>query len=178
MENFYITIENNEDRIELLVADSNTVDKPEVIESIERNREGLNFLKRSIVPLRDALYTLKSMQDDEEFTEIDKSNYIFFTRLHQKCLEILDQIDYDMYSLESASNVFFSSQSQRMNQIMKTLTIFSAIFLPLTFIAGVYGMNFDYMPELRSRNAYFIVLGGMFVIAVVMIAYFKRKKWF
>ena len=178
MENFYITIESNEDRIEALVADSNNVEKPDVLESIERNRENLNFMKRSIVPLRDALYTLKSMQDDESFTEIQKSNYIFFTRLHQKCLEILDQIEYDMYSLESASNVFFSSQNQRMNQIMKTLTILSAIFLPLTFIVGLYGMNFDYMPELRSRNGYYIVLAAMFTISMAMVIYFKRKKWF
>lgn len=178
MENFFITIENNEDKIEALIVDSNDNEGMEILELIEKNRENLNFLKRSIVPLRDALYTLKSMQDDDEFTEIEKSNYIFFTRLHQKSLELLDQIEYDMNSLESASNVFFSSQNQRMNQIMKTLTIFSVIFMPLTFIVGVYGMNFDNMPELRSTNGYYIVLAAMFVIAVGMVIYFRRKKWF
>ena len=61
---------------------------------------------------------------------------------------------------------------------MKTLTIFSVIFMPLTFIVGVYGMNFDNMPELRTENGYFVVLGVMFVTVIGMVFYFKRKKWF
>src|SRR5690606_37876326 len=125
MENFFITIENHEDKIEALLIESKTNSKPEILERIEKNRENLNFLKRSVVPLRDALFNLKIKQEDESYIGIEKINYSYFTRLHQKSLEILDQIDYDMNSLESASNVFFSSQTQRTNQIMKTLTIFS-----------------------------------------------------
>ena len=91
---------------------------------------------------------------------------------------MLDQVDYDLTSLESASNFHFSAQSQRMNQIMKTLTIFSVIFMPLTFIVGVYGMNFDNMPELRTENGYYWVLGGMAFITICMTIYFKKKDWF
>lgn len=178
MENFYITLENYEDRIEKLLAESKTNDRSEVLEKIEKNRENLNFLKRSILPLRDALYNLKGFQDEGIYDNIEKSNYTFFARLHQKSLELLDQTEADMNALESVSNIFFSSQSQRMNQIMKTLTIFSVIFMPLTFIVGIYGMNFDNMPELRSENGYFIVLGVMFLTVVGMVYYFKRKKWF
>jgi len=83
-----------------------------------------------------------------------------------------------MSSLESASNFYFSEQSRKMNEIMKTLTIISAIFIPLTFIVGVYGMNFDYMPELRSRNGYFIVMGSMFLLVIALIIYFKKRRWF
>ncbi len=178
IENFFITIETGEDKIEQLLTASKVGSKTEILERIERSREQFNFLKRSIIPLRDAIYSLKSKQEDESFTVINKSSYSYFARLHQKCLEILDQIDYDMSSLESASNVFFSSQSQRMNQIMKTLTIFSVIFMPLTFIVGVYGMNFEVMPELRDPNGYFKIWIIMIVIAIGMTVYFRRKKWF
>jgi magnesium transporter len=175
MENFYITIEFYEDQIEELMIEAKTSDKPDVLVRIEKNRENINFLKRSILPLRDALFNLKT---EHEFAGIEKANYSFFGRLHQKALEILEQIEYDMNTLDSASSFYFSSQSHRMNEIMKILTAVSVIFMPLTFIVGVYGMNFDVMPELRFKYSYFIVLGGMFVIVVGMVIYFKKKKWF
>lgn len=178
MENFYITIEFYEDLIEELLIESKTNDQPDVLVRIEKNRENLNFLKRSILPLRDALFSLKSEHDEADYDGIDKSNYGFFARLHQKALEILEQIEYDMNTLDSASNFYFSSQSHRMNQIMKILTAVSVIFMPLTFIVGVYGMNFDVMPELRWKYGYFLVLVVMFVSVVGMVFYFKKKKWF
>lgn len=178
MENFYITLENYEDKIEDLVIVTKTSYKSDILAEIEKCRENLNFLKRSIIPLRDALFNLKNSTDSNHFDFIEQQNTSFFIRLHQKSLEVLEQIDYDMNVLESASSLFFSSQSQRMNQIMKTLTIFSVIFMPLTFIVGVYGMNFKYMPELEYKSAYFIVLGVMFLTVIGMVYYFKRKHWF
>lgn len=177
MENFFITIENYENAVENLLVEAKNNHRSIVLENIERERENLNFLKRAIVPLRDALFILKSGREDE-LALIEKSNYAFFERLYQKSLEILEQIDYDLKSLESASNIFFSMQSQRMNQIMKTLTIFSVIFMPLTFIVGVYGMNFKFMPELEMKYGYFSVLGIMFFTVIGMVYYFKRKHWF
>jgi magnesium transporter len=178
IENFFITIENYEVDIEKLLIDAQKAHRSEFLSLIEQQRESLNYLKRAILPLRDALYTLKSIKDDDEFDGIEKANYTFFARLHQKSLEILEQIEYDSNTLESASNIFYSSQAQKMNQIMKTLTIFSVIFMPLTFIVGVYGMNFENMPELKTENGYFVVLGIMFVTVVGMVYYFRRKKWF
>lgn len=178
MENFYITIENYEDRIEALMVEAKSNHRQDVLVRIENNRENLNYLKRAIIPLRDALFSLKSFQDDNEYDGIEAANYTFFARLHQKCLELLEQIDYDLNSLDSASHFHFSAQSQRMNEIMKTLTVVSVIFMPLTFIVGVYGMNFDHMPELRWYYGYFEVLALMFVLVIGMLAYFKKKKWF
>ncbi len=177
MENFFVTIENYENGIEVLLVESKSAYKSTFLERIEKEREDLNFLKRSIVPLRDAMYNLKHGNETENKI-VANANVVFFERLHQKSLELLEQIDYDMKSLDSASNLFFSSQSQRMNQIMKTLTIFSVIFMPLTFIVGVYGMNFKNMPELEMQNGYYMTLAVMFLIAVVMVIYFKRKHWF
>jgi magnesium transporter len=178
MENFFITIEYYEDRIEELMIEAKTSDKPTVLVQIEKNRENLNFLKRSILPLRDALFNLKSIHEDDDYDGIEKANYTFFARLHQKSLELLDQIEYDMNTLDSASNFYFSSQSHRMNEIMKILTAVSVIFMPLTFVVGVYGMNFEFMPELKYEYGYYTVVAIMFLITIGMVMYFKRKKWF
>ncbi len=178
MENFYITIENEEDRVEALIDISKTSTKPEILEQIEKHRDNYNFLKRSIIPLRDSLYSIKSMKEDNVFNAIEHDNYSFFTRLHQKCLELLEQIEYDLTSLDSASSFYFSTQSHKMNEVMKTLTVVSVFFMPLTFIVGVYGMNFDNMPELHWKYGYFIIIGFMFILLLGMIYYFKKKKWY
>ncbi len=178
MENFYITIENEEDRVEELINLSKTSTNPKILEQIEKHRDNYNFLKRSIIPLRDSLYSIKSMKDDNVFNAIEQDNYSFFERLHQKCLELLEQIEYDMTTLESASNFYFSTQNHKMNEVMKTLTVVSVFFMPLTFIVGVYGMNFDNMPELHWKYGYFIILGCMLLLLLGMIYYFKRRNWY
>ena len=178
MENFYITIENEEDKIEELINLTKKSADPIILERIEKHRDNFNFLKRSIIPLRDSLYDIKSIKDDNVFNEIEAENFTFFSRLHQKSLELLEQIESDMGSLESASNFFFSAQTHKMNEIMKTLTSVSAIFIPLTFIVGVYGMNFKYMPELEYKHGYYTVVGVMIFIGLLMMYYFKRRRWF
>lgn len=178
MENFYITIEAEEDKVEILISLSKTSVNPSVLVQIEKHRDNFNFLKRSIIPLRDSLYSIKSIKDDDVFNAIAHENFSFFARLHQKSLELLDQIDDDMVTLDSASNFFFSSQNHKMNEVMKILTVVSAIFIPLTFIVGVYGMNFENMPELKYPNGYYFVMGFMFSIVIGMIYYFKKRNWF
>lgn len=178
MENFYITIENEEDKVEDLINMTKLNTKPVVLEEIEKHRDNFNFLKRSIIPLRDSLYSIKSMKDDNVFNAIEHENYSFFDRLHQKCLELLEQIEYDLDTLDSASNFYFATQSHKMNEIMKTLTVVSVFFMPLTFIVGVYGMNFDNMPELHWKYGYFIILGVMFLLLIGMIIYFRKRKWY
>ena len=178
MENFYITIEDEEENIEELIDLTKKGADPIILEKIENHRDNFNFLKRSIVPLRDSLYYLKTIKDDDTNNLIQKETFNFFIRLHQKSLELLEQIESDMSSLESASNFYFSEQSRKMNEIMKTLTIISAVFIPLTFIVGVYGMNFDNMPELHARNGYFIVMAVMLLLVIALIIYFKKRRWF
>ncbi len=178
IENFYITIESEEDKVDAIIDLSKTSTKPEVLELIEKHRDNFNFLKRSIIPLRDSLYSIKSMKDDDVFNDIQAENYSFFSRLHQKCLELLEQIESDLITLESASSYFFSAQNHKMNEVMKSLTVVSMFFLPLTFIVGIYGMNFKYFPELEWDNGYFIIWGVMIVVVLFMFVYFKIKKWF
>jgi len=178
MENFYITIENEEDKVEELINLSKESTNLSILEQIEKHRDNYNFLKRAIIPLRDSLYSIKSIKDDNVFNAIDANNFTFFERLHQKCLELLEQIEYDLTTLDSAANFFFSSQSHKMNEVMKTLTVVSVFFMPLTFIVGVYGMNFENMPELHWQYGYFIILGCMLLLLLGMVYYFKKKKWY
>lgn len=178
MENFYITIENEESGVEELINLSKVSTNQDVLVRIEKHRDNFSFLKRSIVPLRDSLYGIKTLKEDVVCNVIEEDSYVYFSRLHQKSLELLEQIESDLEMLESASNFFFSLQSHKMNEIMKTLTIVSAIFIPLTFIVGVYGMNFEYMPELKYENGYYIVVGIMVLISILMVVYFKKRRWF
>lgn len=178
MENFYITIENEEDKVEELINLTKKSADPLTLERIEKHRDNFNFLKRSIIPLRDSLFEIKSIKEDDVFNAMEMESFSFFSRLHQKSLELLEQIESDMGSLESASNFYFSAQTHKMNEIMKTLTIVSSIFIPLTFIVGVYGMNFKFMPELEYRNGYYIIMGIMVLIGIGMVFYFKKRKWF
>ena len=178
MENFYISIESEEDKVEALINKSKTSTDPKILEQVEIHRDNYNFLKRSIIPLRDSLYDIKSIREDEIFQEIEDKNYTFFDRLHQKSLELLEQIEYDLTTIESVSNFYFSTQNHKMNEVMKTLTVVSVFFMPLTFIVGVYGMNFDNLPELHWKYGYFIIWGVMLFLLGGMIFYFKKKKWF
>jgi len=99
--------------------------------------------------------------------------------------ELLDNINQatdssDSYReiLSDQLNIYHTTISSKLNDIMKFLTIFSVIFIPLTFIAGIYGTNFEVLPELHFQYSYFIMLGTMFVLAIGMLIYFRRKKWF
>lgn len=178
MENYYITIENEEDKIEELINLTKSNAGPIVLEKIEKHRDNFNFLKRAITPIRDSLYNIKSIKDDNVFNTIEDENFSFFSRLHQKSLELLEQIESDLSLLNSASDYYFSNQNQKMNEIMKTLTVVSAIFIPLTFIVGVYGMNFRIMPELEYKYGYYMVIGFMFIMVLTMMIYFKKRRWF
>jgi magnesium transporter len=178
IENFYITIENEENKVEELINLTKTNTGSIILEKIEKHRDNYNFLKRALIPLRESLYSIKSTKDDNVFNSIEQENYSFFERLHQKTLELLEQIEYDLTTLDSASNFYFSAQSHKMNEVMKTLTVVSVFFMPLTFIVGVYGMNFDNMPELHWKYGYFGIIAVMFLLLIGMIIYFKKKKWY
>ncbi|HNR86145.1 MAG TPA: CorA family divalent cation transporter, partial [Taishania sp.] len=93
------------------------------------------------------------------------------------CISITEEVESNKNALEGLANLYYAVQGQRMNEIMKMLTIVSTIFIPLTFLAGIYGMNFDNMPELRTKYGYFATWGVMVLIAVGLLYYFRRKGW-
>jgi len=178
IENYFFTLENIEDNLEKVILDAKNARNPSVLEQLQLNSENLNDLKRALIPVRDILFSLKNNSLGEEFSFLEEGNLFYFNRLHHKSLEILDQIDYDLNQANNVSSFYFSMQSHRMNQIMKVLTVVSVFFMPLTFIVGVYGMNFKNMPELYYENGYYGVLFFMFILVLLMVFYFKFKKWF
>jgi magnesium transporter len=145
----------------------------EVRSEISGLRHQMSRVKRAILPLREAL--IKLNRTDIKF--IDSSNLIYFRDILDHVGQISDYLDTLSDELNATHELYQAEMTQRMNNVMKLLTIISTIFIPLSFIAGVYGMNFDNMPELRTTNGYFITLSGMFLAGLAMLFYFKSKKW-
>ena len=110
--------------------------------------------------------------------EIEGFDVKYFSELKEQTNNLVSNIDFELQELESKINLIFSIQGHRLNEVMKTLTILSVIFIPLTFLAGIYGMNFENIPELKIKNGYFILLGVMVLVTLISVWYFKRKKWF
>jgi len=147
---------------------------PAIIYRIEDYKRKLLRIRKNIFSLKEALINLEKINSEVIHPEQHK----YFFDLKDSCLLLLENIDTMELRLDSAENLFFSMQGHRMNQVMTTLTIMAAIFIPLTFMAGIYGMNFSNMPELDWEWGYFSLLGLMLVIGLLLIYYFKRRKWF
>jgi magnesium transporter len=131
------------------------------------------FLRKSVWPLRE---TISSLQRTE-CQLIHHSTGVFLKDIYAHALQIIDTIETFRDMLFGILDIYLSSISNRMNEIMKVLTIIATIFMPLTFMAGVYGMNFKYMPELEWPWGYFLILGVMITVAVSMLTCFRKKRW-
>lgn len=137
-------------------------------------RKDLLQIKRNIAPLSDILHTISRAN----YSFFQKENKLFYRDLHDHILRVLDTLDMHRESVNSLLETYHAQVNNKMNEVMKTLTIMSSVFIPLTFIVGIYGMNFDNMPELRMHYGYFITLSAMAVIAVALLIYFRWKKYF
>lgn len=147
------------------------IPNPEFAGKVEVYKNNLIFIKKTAASLKDALIQLDKV---ESVVYNKKYNMELVHQLHY----ITDEIDQNINHLQSSINLIFSIQNHRLNEVMKTLTIFSVIFIPLTFIAGIYGMNFQNMPELESQYGYYIVIAVMAILGISVFTYFKRKGWF
>lgn len=129
--------------------------------------------RRKVVPLRDCLMQL--LKSGDEY--ILENNMVYFRDVYEQAARANDAIDGLKEMLNTLLEIFLSSVNNKMNQTMKVLTVFAAIFIPLSFIASLYGMNFEYMPELKWHYGYFVTLGGMATLAIGLFVWFKCKKW-
>jgi magnesium transporter len=136
-------------------------------------RSDLLRLRRTIFPMRELLYRMLYSQR----LDLNSHERAYFSDIHDHLLRLGEMIESNRELTSDIRDSQLSINSNRMNSIMMTLTIISSIFIPLTFIAGVYGMNFDVMPELHWRYGYFIILGIMFILGAAMVVYFKYKGW-
>ena len=140
----------------------------------------LHSLRRETLLLRRTIYPLREMVGKFEKLEepiINSDIKVFIRDLYDHTIKVIENIEVLRDMTAGLLDLYMNSASNRMNEIMKVLTIMSAIFIPMTFIAGVYGMNFSNMPELTYKNGYFIVLGIMFLVLIGMLIFLKRKKW-
>ncbi len=145
-----------------------------VVETINQYKRELILMHRYLAPLKEM--THYEIVDSSDL--IQQKNLPFYKDLSGMIHANVDQLEFLRDTLKDLVEIHSSLMDHRMNRTIYTLTLISAIFIPLTFIAGLYGMNFDYMPELHYHNAYFIVLAVMGAVSIGMILYMKRKKWF
>jgi magnesium transporter len=175
LDNYFKSIDKIEHEIEKnIVIDIDQDPSPILIRISEKYKRHVHQIKKTIVPIKEFVAKIER----EKFVLVDEKNIKYFYELKDLCLSLIDACEQIEVKLESSSNLFFSVQGHRMNQVMKTLTVVATIFIPLTFIAGIYGMNFSNMPELNWRWGYLGIWLVMLVILVSMIIYFKNKKWY
>ena len=173
VDNYFIILENLGDRIEEIEEKVAIDPKPETLQKIHRLKRDMIFLRKSVWPLREVISSLGI----DEISLIHNATQKFFRDVYDHTIQVIDTVETFRDLLTGMHDTYLSSISNRMNEIMKVLTIIATIFIPLTFIAGIYGMNFDFMPELKWRFAYFAIWGIVVLIAVLMLIFFRRKKW-
>jgi len=173
LDNYFETLESINHEVAFIEKQTLTNPKQSTLLLMEKNKKDVSKIKKSLAPFKEALTNI--LQDRTHF--LNKGNRKYFRDLSNSCSNAIEEANATYAALESLTNIYFSSLSQKMNETMKVLTTVATIFIPLTFIAGVYGMNFENMPELKWEYGYFGVWGIMIVILVAMIYYFKRKDW-
>lgn len=140
----------------------------------------IHHYKRELMALRKAVWPLREVVDQLHKNEshlVSEGTQVFLRDLYDHTIQILDTVETFRDTISGLQDLYMSSVSNHMNEIMKVLTIIASIFIPLTFIAGIYGMNFEYIPELKWRWGYFMVWGLMISTVIGMVIYFKRNKW-
>ena len=173
VDNYIYLVERMGELIEDLEVSILADPKPELLDNINYYKREMNFIRKAIRPFREFLIRLNRIET-ELITPVMEP---FLKDLEDLIMQVTEAIETYREMLSDQLNIYHTSVSNRMNDIMKVLTIFAAIFIPLTFIAGIYGTNFEYVPELRYRFAYPVFLGVMASIAGVMLYYFRKKKW-
>ncbi|HAS16703.1 MAG TPA: magnesium and cobalt transport protein CorA [Nitrospiraceae bacterium] len=173
VDNYFIVLEKLGEKIEVLEEELITNPKRETLHAIHNLKREMIFLRKSVWPLREVISGLER----GESSLISKSTQIFLRDLYDHTIQVIDTVEAFRDMLSGMLDIYLSSVSNKMNEVMKVLTIIATIFIPLTFIAGVYGMNFRNMPEIEWQWGYplsLLIMGG---VAVIMLVFFRKKRW-
>ena len=173
VDNYFVILEKFGDKIESIETELIGNPRQQTVQRIYQLKREMIFLHNAVWPLREVVSNINK----HESPLIKEATAPYLRDVYDHVVHIIDSVDIYREMLSSMLDMYLSSVSNRLNEVMKVLTAISLIFMPLTFIVGVYGMNFKYMPELEWRYGYFITLLAMLGIGVVMLLYFKRKKW-
>lgn len=147
---------------------------PEILNEIQHIKKSLIRVKKAVVPLREAVNAIQR----EENPLIRESTRPFIRNVYEHISQVMEWCDTQRDTVGGVMDLYLSEISNRMNEVMKTLTIIATIFIPLTFIAGIYGMNFEYIPELQWHYGYHAFWLIIVIMTVLMVVYFRKKKWF
>ncbi|OHD53979.1 MAG: magnesium and cobalt transport protein CorA [Spirochaetes bacterium GWF1_51_8] len=173
VDNYFVVMENLEEDVGMLEKYTLSNPRPIILEKIAIIKNNILTLRHNIAPVGEVIRYLQKAESEL----IEETLSPYFRDVHDNILRNVDSIKALDERVSGVMDIYDSVMSQNTNQIMKLLTIMSSIFIPLTFIAGVYGMNFKHMPELDSPVGYFIVLGVMALLGVGLLVYFKIRKW-
>ncbi|MDY6931671.1 MAG: magnesium/cobalt transporter CorA [Halobacteriota archaeon] len=173
VDNYFIILEKIGEEIESLEEELVGSPGPETLHLIHGLKREMIFLRKSVWPLREVISTMER----GESSLINESTGIYLKDVYDHTIQVIDTIETFRDVISGMLDTYLSVVSNKMNEVMKVLTIIATIFIPLTFIAGIYGMNFEYMPELGWYWGYFTVWFVMAIVAVLMVYYFRRKGW-
>jgi magnesium transporter len=173
VDNYFLILENVGEKIEDTEQQLATNPSPETLQYIRELKNEMIFLRKSLWPLRELINGLERC----ESTLIHETTGAYLRDVYDHTIQIIDTVESYRDMISGMVDLYLSSISNKMNEVMKVLTIFASIFIPLTFVAGVYGMNFEFMPELTWHWSYFALLSFMALIGISLVVYFKRKRW-
>jgi len=173
VDHYFVVLERLAEKIEGMEEELVANPMPGTLQAIHILKRELIFLRKSVWPLRE----LVSGLERGESSLIDESTGIYLRDVYDHTIQVIDTIETYRDMVSGMLDVYLSSVSNKMNEVMKVLTIVATIFIPLTFVAGIYGMNFKYMPELEWHWGYFAALFVMVGIVFLMVLYFRRKMW-
>jgi len=173
VDNGFAILETLGERTESL--ENNVLKEPDpaVVREIHALKRELILLRKAIWPLREVLANLS--RDDSPL--ISKSTALYLRDVYDHTIQVVETVETFRDTVSGLLDVYLSVVSNRMNEVMRVLTVIATLFIPLTFLAGIWGMNFEFMPELEWKFAYPVVLGIMILIAATMLIFFRRKKW-
>lgn len=169
----FLILEKLDDRIEKLELQLLTKEPTTLVSDIQRVKHDIVLLRKSVWPMREVIGQFRRL----ETPLINDTTKLYMQDVYDHTIQVIDTIESFRDVSGGLLDIHLSNLNMRMNEIMKVLTIVATIFVPLTFIASIYGMNFDHMPELHSQWGYPAVLGFMALVALSMLFYFRRKRW-
>ena len=173
IDQYFPTIEIIEDQMESIEGRLQKNPSPEIVREIRKIKRELFRIRGSVWPMREVVNSLQRDSPDL----IADATRLYLRDAYDHTIQIADIIESFRDNLSEMLNLYLSLTANSTNEVMKILTIFATIFIPLTFIVGIYGMNFKFMPELKWRPAYFIVLGFMIIVALAMLRFFRKRGW-
>lgn len=173
VDNYFLILEKFGEKIEYMEEELVSDPTEKTLQQIHTLKREMVFLRKSVWPLRELISSLER----SESKLIKESTGIYLRDVYDHTIQVIDTVESFRDMVAGMLDIYLSSLSNKMNSVMKVLTIIATIFIPLTFIAGIYGMNFKNMPELEWRWAYPAVLLIMLIVTVVMLGYFKSKRW-